>query len=97
MTFVIAKIIDRDTGKVTLLSDTKLTDQHDDRHNRRTLSNPCQKVVILDDDSVVGFAGDTPESALKRVVELRGQSAQEIEAALLLFTAEMHEFSGEPP
>jgi hypothetical protein len=94
MTFAIAKIIDRDTWKVTLLSDTKLTDQHDDRHNRWTLSNPCQKVVIVDDDMVVGFAGDTPESALKRVVELRGQSAQEIEDSLLSFTAEMHELSG---
>jgi hypothetical protein len=88
MTFLIAKIIDRDTGKVTLLSDTKLTDQHDVRHNRRSLSNPYQKVVIVDDDIVVGFAGDTPESALKRVVELRGQSAPEIEHELLSYNAD---------
>ena len=57
MTFVIAKVIDPDARKVTLLSDTKITDQNDGTSNRRTLSNPGQKVVIVDDDLVVGFAG----------------------------------------
>ncbi|WP_396908386.1 hypothetical protein [Mycolicibacterium sp.] len=94
MTFVIAKIVDPDAGKVTLLSDTKLTHQTDDRYNRRSLSNPCQKVVIVDDDVAVAFAGDTPESALKRVVELRGQTLSAITAALLSFTTEMQELRG---
>ncbi len=94
MTFAIAKIIDPDAGKVTLLSDTKLTDSHDDTHNRQSLRNPCQKVVIVDDDLVVSFAGDNPESAVKRVVELRGRSAKDIEEALLSYTAEMNAISG---
>ena len=70
MTFVIAKIIDHNAGKVSLLADTKLTDRNNDALNRRTLANPCQKVVIVNDDVVVGFAGDTPESALREVVGL---------------------------
>lgn len=94
MTFVIAKVIDRDAGKVTLLSDTKITDQNDDTSNRQTLSNPGQKVVIVDDDVVVGFAGDTPASAVNRVAELRGRSNDGIEDALRSLSAEMHETAG---
>ena len=75
MTFVIAKVTDPDAGKVTLFSDTKITDQNDSTFNRQTLSNPGQKVVIVDDDVVIGFAGHTPASAVNRVAELRGQSA----------------------
>jgi hypothetical protein len=94
MTFVIAKVVDPDAGKVTILSDTKLTDQYDGTYNRQTLSNPGQKIVIVDDDIVVGFAGDTPASAVNRVAELRGQSAHEIEDALSSYSAEMHETAG---
>ena len=94
MTFVIAKVIDLDTGKVTLLSDTKITDQNDGTFNRRTLSNPGQKVVIIDDEVVVGFAGDTPASAVNRVAELRGRSVDEIEDALRSLSTEMHETAG---
>jgi hypothetical protein len=94
VTFVIAKITDRDAGKVMLLADTKLTDRNDETLTRRTLANPCQKVVIVNDDVVVGFAGDTPESALKKVVGLRSQCVEEIEDALPSFTAEMQKLHG---
>lgn len=94
MTFVIAKVTDIDAGKVTLFSDTKITDQNDDTSNRRTLSNPGQKVVILDGDVVVGFAGDTPASAVNLVAELRGQPVDGIEDALRSFSAEMRETAG---
>lgn len=94
MTFVIAKVTDPDTGKVTLLADTKITDQNDDTSNRQTLSNPGQKVVIVDDDVVVGFAGDTPASAVNRVAQLRGQTIDEIENALRSISAKMHETVG---
>jgi hypothetical protein len=94
MTFVIAKVTDPDAGKVTLFSDTKITDQHDGTSNRRTLSNPGQKVVIVDDDVVVGFAGDTPASAVNQVAQLRGQSVDGIENALRALSAEMHETVG---
>lgn len=94
MTFVIAKVIDPDAGKVTLFSDTKITDQNDDTSNRQTLGNPGQKVVIVDDDVVVGFAGDTPASAVNRVAELRGRSIDGIEDALRSLSAEMHETAG---
>jgi hypothetical protein len=94
MTFVIAKVTDPDAGKVTLFSDTKITDQNDGTSNRRTLSNPGQKVVIVDDDVVVGFAGDTPASAVNRVAELRGQSVHGIEDALRSLSAEMHKTAG---
>ncbi|MFN6552270.1 hypothetical protein ACP6C7_09805 [Mycolicibacterium septicum] len=94
MTFVIAKITDANSGAVTLLSDTKVTDRIDDTASRRTLSNPGQKVVIVDDDIVVGVAGDTPASAVNRVAELRGQSVYGIEDALRAFSAEMHETAG---
>lgn len=94
MTFVIAKVTDPDAGKMTLLSDTKITDQNDGTSNRRTLSNPGQKVVIVDDGVVVGFAGDTPASAVNRVAELRGQSVKGIELALRSLSAEMHSAAG---
>lgn len=94
MTFVIAKVTDADAGKVTLFADTKITDENDSTYNRRTLSNPGQKVVIIDDDIVVGFAGDTPASAVNRVAELRGQSVDGIEDALRSLSAEMHETIG---
>lgn len=46
MTFVITKVIDPGAGRVTLFSDTKVTDRNDGPSNRRTLSNPGQKVVM---------------------------------------------------
>lgn len=94
MTFVIAKVTDLDAGKVTLVSDTKITDRNDSTFNRRTLSNPGQKVVIVDDDLVVGFAGDTPASAVNRVAELRGGSVDEVEDALLSLSGEMDRTEG---
>ena len=45
---------------MTLFSDTKITDQNDGTSNRRTLSNPGQKVVIVDDDVVVGSPATLP-------------------------------------
>ncbi|TQR84289.1 hypothetical protein D8S82_22330 [Mycobacterium hodleri] len=94
MTFVIAKVTRPHAGKVTLLSDTKITDLNDGTFNRRTLSNPGQKVVIVDDDVVVGFAGDTPASAVNRVAELRGRSIDPIVAALLGLSDEMNRTAG---
>jgi hypothetical protein len=93
VTFVIAKIVDAHVGKVTLLADTKVTDRNDGALTRRSLANPSQKVAILSNDIVVGFAGDTPESALKKLVELRGQSLEKIQEELLSFTAEMHKLA----
>lgn len=94
MTFVIAKVTDVGAGRLTLLSDTKITDRTDGTLNRRALSNPGQKIVIVDDDVVVGFAGDTPGSAVNRVAELRGQSVGAIEDALLSLSVEMKETAG---
>lgn len=94
MTFVIAKVTDPDAGKVTLFADTKITDQNDATSNRRTLANPGQKVVIVDDDVVVGFAGDTPATAVNRIAELRGQSIDDIESALCSYSAEMYRTAG---
>jgi hypothetical protein len=91
VTFVIAKITDMQSGTVSVLADTKLTYAHDQTLTRRTLSNPCQKLIILDDDIVVGFAGDTPESAQKRIVGLRGESAASVTEALISFTAEIRQ------
>jgi hypothetical protein len=94
VTFVIAKVTDLINGKVSLLADTKLTDRHDDALTRRTLSNPCQKVVIVNNDVVVGFAGDTPESALRVLVRLRDEGVEEIEDALISFSQEMSQLEG---
>lgn len=77
-----------------LLADTKLTFRHDETLTRQTLTNPGQKVVIVDDDIAVGFAGDTPESALIALVGLRGRSGDEIRGALLSYTNEMKELQG---
>jgi hypothetical protein len=50
--------------------------------------------VIVDDDVVIGFAGDTPPSAINRVAELRGLSVDEIEDALLSLSGEMNRMPG---
>lgn len=72
----------------------KITHRNDSTFTRQTLINPGQKVVIVDDDVVVGFAGDTPGSAVNRVAELRGQSVDEIEGALRSLSNEMHQAAG---
>jgi hypothetical protein len=94
MTIVIAKLTEAGIGRVTLLSDTKITDRNNSTFNRQTLRNPGQKVVIVDDDVVVGFAGDTPASAVNQVAELRGRSVDEIEGALRSLSGEMDETAG---
>jgi hypothetical protein len=94
MTFVIAKLTDPDAGRLTLYSDTKITHRNDVTFTRQTLINPGQKVVIVDDDVVVGFAGDTPGPAVNRVAELRGRSVDEIEVALRTLSDEMNQAAG---
>lgn len=70
MTFVIAQITD-DDGALSLMADTKVTIAHDERAPRQIYTRPCQKIVILDDNLVAGFAGDTPDTALRHLVGLR--------------------------
>jgi hypothetical protein len=94
VTFVVAKLTDPDAGRLTLFSDTKITHRNDTTFTRQTLANPGQKVVIVDDNVVVGFAGDTPGSAVNRVAELRGRSVGEIECALRLLSDEMNQAAG---
>jgi hypothetical protein len=47
MTFVIAKVIDPDAGKVTLFSDTKLTDQYDCRSTAERRSAESSTVELV--------------------------------------------------
>lgn len=72
MTLVVARITDVPTGRVSLMADTKITDYTgDETANRSVFTRPGQKVVIVNDDLVVGYAGDNPDAALKQVVSLR--------------------------
>lgn len=80
MTLIVARITDRLLGRISLLADTMITDfRGDEAANRQVLSRPGQKVAIIDDNYVVGFAGDNPNTALKEVVEMRRSSPRESE------------------
>ncbi|TRW79287.1 hypothetical protein FK535_22455 [Mycolicibacterium sp. 018/SC-01/001] len=94
MTFAIAKIVDRTAGKITLLADTKLTHQHDVTQNRHALANPAQKIVIVNGDIAIAVAGDTPASAIEKVVGLRGLPPNAIESALMSYAVEMQKIPG---
>ncbi|MCR5977480.1 hypothetical protein GDN83_06955 [Gordonia jinghuaiqii] len=86
MTFVIAKIVDHHAGRVMLLADTKMTHRNDEKLTRHALVNPLQKVVIVNDNVAVGFAGDNPENAIRAVVDLRGNTVNDIKTGLLDYT-----------
>ncbi len=88
VTFIIAQITDED-GELSLIADTKLTVEHDDRATRQIYTRPCQKVVILDDDVVAGFAGDTPETSLRHLAGLRGMPIDKIVENLVEYTARL--------
>lgn len=86
VTFAIAEI-DAD-GRIALLADTKVTQYGDVAKTRRIYEHPCLKVVIVDDDIAVAFAGDDPDRALKHVAGLRGRSVAEVVEALRQHSAE---------
>ncbi|WP_156042483.1 hypothetical protein [Rhodococcus sp. UNC363MFTsu5.1] len=93
MTFVIAQITE-DDGGLSLIADTKVTVAHDERATRQIYTRPCQKVVILDDDLVAGFAGDTPATSLRHLAGLRGKSIDEVVENLVEYTAELSALPG---
>lgn len=82
MTLIIAKIIDREKGSIVLVGDSKVTHRNNERLTKNSLVNPIQKVVIINDDVAVGFAGDNPDIAIRKLVELRRNSDEEIEPIL---------------
>ena len=82
MTFAIAAVLTDDNGRITMLADTKLTNAIDATHTRHIYPHPCLKIVIVDEEISVAFAGDNPESALRFVTRLRGRSAAEVVEAL---------------
>ncbi|MDV8058380.1 hypothetical protein [Rhodococcus sp. IEGM 1343] len=72
MTLVVARITDPDDGRVSLLADTKITHSNGNvTANRHDLTRPGQKVVIVNDNLVVGFAGDNPDSGVRCAVNAR--------------------------
>ncbi|WP_156045305.1 MULTISPECIES: hypothetical protein [Actinomycetes] len=93
MTLIIAQITDED-GEISLIADTKLTVEHDEQATRQIFTRPCQKVVILDDDLVAGFAGDTPATSLRHLLGLRGRSIDEVVENLVGYTADVTAIPG---
>lgn len=87
MTFAIAAVLTDDDGRITLLADTKLTDNICETRTRHVLTNPCLKTVIVDGDVAVSFAGDNPESALMFATGLRGRSSADVVEALRQYSA----------
>lgn len=75
MSLVVAAI--HDDG-ISLVSDTKITHPGDPARTRRVLRFALPKLVIVDDRTVVGFAGRDPENVLRRLVEARGQEVTAI-------------------
>ncbi|WP_157753373.1 hypothetical protein [Gordonia sp. 1D] len=74
MTLVVARITDKRDGQVSLMADTKISDYlGDESANRQVLTRPGQKVVIINNDVVVGFAGDNPEHGVREAVNARAR------------------------
>lgn len=96
MTFGIAEILADADGRITILADTKLTDDSDDAANRRVYTSPMLKIVIVDDDVAVAVAGNWPESSIRRTVALRGRSSSEIVEHLQQFSDSISKSSGAP-
>lgn len=86
MTFMIAKIIDQERQHVTLFSDTRITHRFDADVSRHSLRNPGQKVVIINDNIVIGFSGDDPSPSVNFLAELRGQKIDTIKTELLRYS-----------
>ncbi|MCB0927142.1 MAG: hypothetical protein KDB70_04285 [Mycobacterium sp.] len=88
MTFAIAEILTDANGRIAMVADTKLTHYRDETKTRRIYDHPCLKIVILDEDLTVAFAGDDPDRALKYVAGLRGRSVAEVVEALRQYSAD---------
>jgi hypothetical protein len=88
VTLAIAEILADCAGRITIVADTKVTSSHDVTQTRHVYTNPCLKIVIVDDDVAVAFAGDNPESALRHVARLRGRTATEIIESLRQYSAD---------
>ncbi|MCV7195773.1 hypothetical protein [Mycobacterium angelicum] len=92
MTFAIAEVLADGAGRITMVADTKVTVTHNEALTRQIYTeSACLKIVIVDDDVVVAFAGDTPESALQHVTGLRGLSADEVLDSLRRYSADHDE------
>ncbi|KLO46583.1 hypothetical protein ABW17_01615 [Mycobacterium nebraskense] len=91
MTFAIAEILADTDGRIAMVADTKLTHYRDETKTRRIYDHPCLKIVILDDDLAVAFAGDDPDRALKFAAGLRGRSVAEVVEALRQYSADKAE------
>nr|WP_271213588.1 hypothetical protein [Rhodococcus wratislaviensis]GLK40765.1 hypothetical protein GCM10017611_76400 [Rhodococcus wratislaviensis] len=92
MTLVVARITDLREGRVSLLADTMIYHANgNETANRQKLSRPGQKVVILNDDVVVAFAGDNPDSGVREAVRVRERrgSRTEVLDHLTRFTDEL--------
>ena len=96
MTFAIAEIFFDEGGRITLLADTKLTDDSDVAATRSIYTNPMLKVVIVDDDVAVAVAGNWPRSSIERAVALRGSTPAEMIEHLRQFSEDVSRASGSP-
>ena len=88
MTFVIAEILSDAAGRVTLLADTKLTNEVDEVATRHIYTQPCLKIVIIDDGIAVAVAGHNPAAALRFVTGLRGQTVAQIIESLRRYSVD---------
>lgn len=75
MTLVVAAIHD---GVVTLVADTKLTYEQDAARTRHVFAEALPKLVILRSDLVVGVAGEDPHGVVRRLIEARDESVEQV-------------------
>jgi hypothetical protein len=71
MTLVVAAI-DQAQGSVCIAADSKVTWLNDETRSRKIYTEPVVKVILLDDDLAVGYAGAGPEQLAETTVRLRG-------------------------
>lgn len=83
-----AEIFADDSGRITMVADTKVTIPGDVTQTRRIYTEPCLKIVILDDDIAVAAAGDNPATAIRHVTGLRGRPVTEIVEELRKYSAD---------
>jgi hypothetical protein len=88
VTFAIAEILADADGRIAMVADTKVTHYRNETLTRRVYDHPCLKIVIIDDDIAVAFAGDDPDKALMFATGLRGRSVAEVVEALRQHSAD---------
>lgn len=81
MTLVVGAI-DREHGSIHLGADSKITWEGEEGRTRRIYTEPALKIVLLEDDLAVGYAGNGHEHLASAVASMRGRTIDSVLTSL---------------